>query len=54
MNRAKYRAWLISILLVAVAFGIIYYVYTGNQEKTFKDGTLVWQTEESIPEHEAA
>ena len=30
MNRTKYRAWLISIVLAAVAFGIFYYVYTGN------------------------
>ncbi len=54
MNRAKYRAWLISIVLAAVAFGIFYYVYTGNQEKTFKDGTLVWETESDVPEHLAA
>lgn len=54
MNRAKYRAWLISLLLVAVAFGIIYYVYAGSQEKTFKDGTLVWQTEDYVSEYLSA
>ena len=54
MNRTKYRAWLISIVLAAVAFGIFYYVYRGNQEKTFKDGTFVWQTESEAPECAAA
>ena len=54
MNRTKYSAWLISIVLAAVAFGIFYYVYTGNQEKTFKDGTFVWHIESIAPEHLAA
>ena len=31
-----------------------YYVYTGNQEKTFKDGTFVWHIESIAPEHLAA
>ena len=54
MNRTKYRAWLISIVLAAVVFGIFYYMYMGNEEKTFKDGTLVWQMDENYPEHMAA
>lgn len=53
MNRTRYRAWLISIVLAAVVFGIFYYVYAGRQEKTITDGTLVYQTvpvwEEEIP-----
>ena len=46
MNRMKYRVWLISIVLAAVVFGIFYYVYIGNQEKTVTDGTLVYRTEQ--------
>lgn len=46
MDRMKYRVWLISIVLAAVAFGIFYYVYIGNQEKTVTDGTLVYRTEQ--------
>ena len=53
MNRTKYRAWLISIVLAATIFGIFYYVYTGNQEKTITDGTLVYQ-EDWTPKGEAA
>ena len=45
MDRTKYRVWLISIVLAATIFGIFYYVYTGNQEKTITDGTLVYQKE---------
>lgn len=54
MNRTKYRAWLISIVLAAVVFGIFYYVYMGKQEKTFQDGTLVWQMEEMNSERRTA
>ncbi len=45
MDRTKYRVWLLSIVLAAAVFGIFYYVYTGNQEKTITDGTLVYQKE---------
>lgn len=45
MERTKYRVWLISIALGAAIFGIFYYVYTGNQEKTITDGTLVYEQE---------
>lgn len=51
MNRTRYRAWLISIVLVAAVFGIFYYVYAERQEKTITDGTLVYQME-SGPEEE--
>lgn len=54
MNNTKYRAWLISIVLAAVAFGIFYYAYTKSQEKTITDGTLVWQTEEGLGKESAA
>lgn len=43
MNRTKYRVWLIMIVLAASIFGIFYYVYTENQEKTITDGTLVYE-----------
>ena len=55
MDRTKYRVWLISIVLAATIFGIFYYVYTGNQEKTITDGTLVYQedwTPKGKPPHE--
>lgn len=52
MDRVKYRVWLISIVLVAVVFGIFYYVYTGGREKTVIDGTLVYK-EEQAQEEEA-
>ncbi|MCI8597446.1 MAG: hypothetical protein HFJ10_03245 [Lachnospiraceae bacterium] len=54
MNSTKYRAWLISIVLVATIFGIFYYAYTRNQEKTITDGTLVWQMEESLGKEASA
>lgn len=47
MNRVKYRVCLISIVLAAAAFGIFYYMYMGNQEQTFTDGTFVWRQEEA-------
>lgn len=50
MDRMKYRAWLISIVLAAVIFGIFYYAYTGGQEKTTMDGTLVYQREQTQEE----
>lgn len=50
MNRTKYRVWLIFIVLGATIFGIFYYVYAGNQEKTITDGTLVYQQEWSPKE----
>lgn len=45
MNRTKYRIWLLSIVLAAAVFGIFYYVYMRNQEKTITDGTLVYEQE---------
>ncbi len=45
MEHTKYRVWLISIVLGATIFGIFYYMYMGNQEKTITDGTLVYQQE---------
>ena len=45
MNRTKYRIWLLSIVLAATVFGIFYYVYMRNQEKTITDGTLVYEQE---------
>lgn len=53
MERTKYRVWLISVVLAAAVFGIFYYVYTANQEKTITDGTLVYKREWT-PEEEAA
>ncbi len=53
MARTKYRVWLISVVLAAAIFGIFYYVYTGNQEKTITDGTLVYR-QEWTPKEEAA
>lgn len=42
MNRIKYRACLIIVLVIAVAFGILYYVYGGEEEQEpFAGGTLV-------------
>ena len=46
MDRMKYRIWLISIVLVAVVFGIFYYAYVRNQEKTVTDGTLVYRMDQ--------
>lgn len=46
MNRTKYRIWLISIVLAAVAFGVFYFIRCGSSDKPAPQGTLVWQTED--------
>lgn len=43
MKRIKYRVWLISLALVAVLLGIVWYAAGREEEKTITDGTLVWQ-----------
>lgn len=45
MNRVKYRVWLISVVIAAVIFGVIYYVYTEKQDKIVTDGTFVYRIE---------
>ena len=42
MNHTKYRVWLISIVLAAVVFGIVWYVAGKEEENTITDGTLVY------------
>lgn len=42
MNRTKYRVWLISIVLAAVIFGIVWYISGKEEENTITDGTLVY------------
>lgn len=42
MNHTKYRVWLISIVLAAVIFGIVWYVAGKEEENTITDGTLVY------------
>lgn len=54
MDHMKYRVWLISIVLAAVVFGIFYYAYMGNQEKTITDGTLVYLREQTQREGTSA
>jgi len=45
MNRTRYRAFLVSVLIAAIAFGVFYYVYLEKQERTITDGTLVYHIE---------
>ena len=45
MNRMKYRIWLISLTLAAIAFGIFYYAWMEEKEKTVTDGTFVYRIE---------
>ena len=42
MNHTKYRIWLISIVLAAAVFGMIWYFSGKEEEKTITDGTLVY------------
>ena len=50
MNRMKYRVWLISDVVLAVIFGIFYYMYMEKQEKTITEGTLVYHERDFICE----
>lgn len=54
MNRTKYRVWLISVVIAAVVFGVIYYVYMEKQEKTITDGTFVYRIEKDSEEESTA
>jgi len=47
MNRAKYRACLICLVLAAIVFGIVYYFCLGKEEKGIPNGTFVYRMEET-------
>lgn len=48
MNRIKYRACILVVLVIAIAFGIWYYVNgAGEEQEPFAGATLVWMEEGS-------
>ena len=50
MNRTKYRACLIVVLVIAVVFGVLYYVYGGEEaQEPFAGATLVLREEGTTP-----
>lgn len=48
MNHTKYRVCLIILVLVAVAFGVLFYVYGKEEDAPYRGGTLVMRTEEAV------
>lgn len=41
MSVRKYRVYLLVVVLVAVIAGALYYFYYTEQEKSYREGTLV-------------
>ena len=42
MDIGKYRMYLIVIFLTIVIIGLVAYFYFSEQDKSYKDGVLVW------------
>ena len=52
MSTKKYRMYLLMMALLVVAAGVWLYLYYSEQEKSYKDGTLVYK--ECVNEEEFA
>lgn len=42
MSIKKYRIYLTVVILLAVIIGVLSYFYFSEQDKTYRDGILVW------------
>ncbi len=42
MSIKKYRVYLMAVILLAVIIGVLSYFYFSEQDKSYKDGMLVW------------
>ena len=40
-----YRCFLIVLMLAVIGFGVWYCTYTYNEQRSIKDGTLIWREE---------
>jgi len=52
MSIKKYRMYLMAVILLAVVIGILSYFYFSEQDRSYRDGMLVWN--EYVLEEDAA
>ena len=52
MSIKKYRMYLMVVILLAVVIGILSYFYFSEQDRSYRDGMLVWN--ECVLEEDAA